>query len=63
LKECLQKSGWDRYVCEKIHGFISTNPSVVQHIGKAGSFSNGERYDKAGDFIGKSYLKINTNIK
>ena len=40
-------------MCQKMPGFISTNPSVVQHIGRSGSCSNGKRYDNAEDFIGE----------
>ena len=55
LKECLQKSEWDWCVCGKMPGFISTNPSVVQHIGRIGSCPHAHLkiYDKAEDFIGE----------
>lgn len=45
---------WDYVVCEKIRrvggDIICSKPSVVQHIGKEGLWSNGKKYDKAKDF-------------
>jgi len=57
FKGCLQGDSWDWCVCEKMPGFIATKPSVVQHIGKNGMFSSGERYDNAEDFISEYFFQ------
>ena len=52
IRDCLVHLEWDFMVCEKDVLIVSTKPSVVQHIGEEGLWSNKEAgYDYSNDFI------------
>jgi glycosyltransferase involved in cell wall biosynthesis len=54
IRKFLNNTSWDYQVCEEINQsggvLISTKPSVVQHIGEEGLWSNKNRFDVAKDF-------------
>jgi len=54
ILESCKRILWDDYLVEKMkeenYYFLCTNPSVIQHIGRKGIWSNYNRYDYAEDF-------------
>ncbi len=64
LKNCIGKKGdWDNYFCGIAQSnnikYISTTPSVVQHIGEESSIGKRVNPDKAHDFINDDTIIIN----
>ena len=45
-----QKKSWDYIMCENTNRIIVSKPSVVDHIGKEGTWSIEGRFDQAEDF-------------